>query len=111
MTKILAFGPITSWQIEGEKVNTVRDFISLGSKITEDHDCSHEIERHLLLGRKAMTNLESILKSRDTTLQTKVCIVKAMVFPVVMYGCENWTTKKAEHQRLIPSNCGAGEDS
>ena len=100
MTKIMASGPITLWQIKGEKVNTVRDFIFLGSKITADGDCSHEIERRLLLGRKAMTNPESVLKSRDTTLQTKVCIVKAMVFPVVMYGCENWTMKKAEHQRI-----------
>ena len=96
----MASGPITLWQIKGEKVNTVRDFIFLGSKITADGDCSHEIERRLLLGRKAMTNPESVLKSRDTTLQTKVCIVKAMVFPVVMYGCENWTMKKAEHQRI-----------
>ena len=96
----MASGPITLWQIKGEKVNTVRDFIFLGSKITADGDCSHEIERCLLLGRKAMTNPESVLKSRDTTLQTKVCIVKAMVFPVVMYGCENWTMKKAEHQRI-----------
>ena len=95
----MASGPITLWQIKGEKVNTVRDFIFLGSKITADGDCSHEIER-LFLGRKAMTNPESVLKSRDTTLQTKVCIVKAMVFPVVMYGCENWTMKKAEHQRI-----------
>ena len=92
-------GPITLWQIDGETVETVRDFIFLGSKITADVDCSHEIERCLLLGRKAMTNPASILKSRDITLPTKVCLVKAMVFPVVMYGCESWTIKKAEHQR------------
>ena len=95
----MASGPITSWQIDGETVETVRDFIFLGSKITEDGDCSLEIKRHLLLGRKVMTNLDSILKSRDITLQTKVCLVKAMVFPVVMYGCESWTIKKAEHRR------------
>ena len=92
-TKIMASGPITSWQIDGE---TVRDFIFGGSKITADGDCSHEIKRHLLLGRKAVTNLDHILKSRDITLPTKVCLVKAMVFPVVMYGCESWTIKKAE---------------
>ena len=97
--KIMASGPITSWQIDGEIVETVSDFIFLGSKITEDGDCSHEIKRHLLLGRKAVTNLESILKSRDITLLTKVRIVKAMVFPVVMYRCESWTIKKAERQR------------
>ena len=96
-TKIMASGPITLWQIDGETKQTVRDFIFLGSKITADSDCSHEVKRHLLLGRKAMTNLDSILKSRDVTLPTKVCIVKAMVFPVVMYGCESWTIKKAEH--------------
>ena len=96
-TKIMASGPVTSWQIDGETVETVRDFLFLGSKITADCDCSHEIERCLLLGRKAMTNLDSILKSRDITLPTKVCLVKAMVFPVVMYGCESWTIKKAEH--------------
>ena len=96
-TKIMASGPITSWQIDGETVETVTDFILGGSKITADGDCSHEIKRHLLLGRKVMTNLDSILKSRDTTLPTKVCLVKAMVFPVVMYGCESWTIKKAEH--------------
>ena len=90
-TKIMASGPITSWQIDGETMETVRDFIFLGSKITADGDCSHEIKRHLLLGRKAMTNLDSMLKSRDITLSTKVCLVKAMVFPIVMYGCENWT--------------------
>ena len=93
----MASGPITSWQIDGEMVETVTDFIFGGSKITADGDCSHEIKRHLLLGRKVMTNLESILKSRDITLSTKVCLVKAMVFPVVMYGCECWTIKKAEH--------------
>ena len=94
-TKIMASGPITSWQIEGETTETVRNFIFLGSKITADGDCSHEIKRHLLLGRKAMTNLDSILKSRDTLL-TKVRLVKAMVFPVVIYGCEIWTIRKAE---------------
>ena len=93
-------GPITSWQIDGEKMETVADFIFLESKITADGDCSHKIKRHLLLGRKAMANLDSILKSRDITLPTKVCLVKAMVFPVVMYGCESWTIKKAEHQRI-----------
>ena len=98
-TKIMASSPITSWQIEGAKVETVTDFIFLGSKITADGDCSHEIRRHLLLGRKAMTNLDSMLKSRDITLPTKVCIVKAMVFPVVMYGCDSWTIKEAECQR------------
>ena len=95
--KIMASGPITSWQIDGETMETVRDFILGGSKITADGDCSHEIKRCLLLGRKAMTNLDSILKSKDITLSTKVCLVKAMVFPVVTYGCENWTVKKAEH--------------
>ena len=99
-TKIMASGPITLWQIDGETVNTVADFIFWGSKITADSDCSHEIKRHLLLGRKVMTNLDSILKTRDTTLPTKVHLVKAMVFPVVMYGCESWTIKKAEHQRI-----------
>ena len=99
-TKIMASGPITSWQIDGETVETVSDFILGGSQITADGDCSHEIKRHLLLGRKVMTNLESILKSRDTILPTKVHLVKAMVFPVVMYGCESWTTKKAEHRRI-----------
>ena len=94
-TKIMASGPITSWQIDGETMETVRDFIFLGSKITADGDCSQEIKRRLLLGRKAMNNLDSILKSRDITLPTKVCLVKAMVFPVVMYGCESWTVKKA----------------
>ena len=96
----MASGPITSWQRDGETVETVTGFIFLGSKITADGDCSHEIERHLLLGRKAMTNLDSILKSRDITLPTKVRIVKAMVFPVVMHGCESWTIKKAEHRRI-----------
>ena len=96
-TKIMTSGPITSWQIDGETVETVSDFIFLGSKITSDGDCSHEINRHLLLGRKAMTNLDSILKNRDIILPTKVYRVKAMVFPVVMYGSESWTIKKAEH--------------
>ena len=99
-TKIMASGPITSWQIDGETVETVDDFIFLGSKITADVDCSHEVKRHLLLGRKVMTNLDSILKSRDITLPTKVLPVKAMVFPVVMYWCESWTIKKAEHRRI-----------
>ena len=98
-TKIMASGPITSWQIDGETMETLTDFIFLGSKITADGDCSHEIKRPLLLGRKAMTNLGSILKSRDITLPTKVHLVKAIVFPVVMYGCESWTIKKAECQR------------
>ena len=96
----MASGPITSWQIDGETVETVADFIFRGSKITVDSDCSHEIKRCLLLGRKVMTNLDSILKSRDITLPTKVHLVKAMVFPVVMYGCESWTIKKAEHQSI-----------
>ena len=96
-TKIMAFGPITSWEIDGETVETVSDFIFFGSKITADGDCSHEIKRHLLLGRKVMTNLDRILKRRDTTLPTKFHLVKAMIFPVVMYGCESWTVKKAEH--------------
>ena len=95
-TKIMASGPITSWQIDGETMETVSEFIFLGSKITADGDCSHEIKRHLLLGMKVMTNLDSILKSRDITLPTKVRLVKAMVFPVVMYGCQSWTVKKAE---------------
>ena len=95
----MASGPITSWQIDGETVQTVADFIFLGSKITAHGDCSHEIKRRLLLGRKVMANLDSILKSRDITLSTKVCLVKAMVFPVVMCGCESWTLKKAEHRR------------
>ena len=99
-TKIMASGPITSWEIDGETVEAVSDFIFLGSKITVDGDCSHEIKRHLLLGRKVMTNLHSILKNRDITLSTKVWIIKTMVFPVVMYGCESWTVKKAECRRL-----------
>ena len=98
--KIMALSPITSWQIDGEIMGTVTDFIFWGSKITTDGDCSHEIQRRLLLGRKVMTNLDSIFKSRDVTLSTKVRLVKAMVFPVVMYGCESWTVKKAEHQRI-----------
>ena len=96
VTKIMASGPITSWEIDGGTVEAVSDFILGGSKITTDGDCSQEIKRHLLFGRKVMTNLDSILKSRDITVQTKVCLVKAMVFPVVMYGCESWTVKKAE---------------
>ena len=99
-TKIMASGPITSWQIDGKTVDTVVDFISLGSKITVDGNCSHKLKRGLLLGRKLMTNLDSILKSTDITLPTKVRLVKAMVFPVVMYGCESWTIKKAEHRRI-----------
>ena len=99
-TKIMVSGPITSWEIDRETVETVSYFIFWGSKITADGDCSHEIKRHLLLGRKVMTNLDSVLKSRDIILSTKVHLVKAMVFPVVMYGCESWTIKKAEHQRI-----------
>ena len=99
-TKIMASGPITSWQIDGETVETEADFIFLASKITADGDCSHEIKRHLLLGRKVMTNLDSILKNRDITLSTKVLLVKAMVFPGVMYGCESWTVNKAECQKI-----------
>ena len=99
-TKIMASGPTTAWEIDGETVETVSDLIFLGSKITADGDCSHEIKRRLLLGRKVMTNLDSILKSRDITLPTKVHLVKAMVFPVVMYGCDSWTIKKAECQRI-----------
>ena len=99
-TKVMASGPITSWQIDGETVETVADFIFLGSKITADGDCSHEIKRHLPLGRKVMTNLDSILKSRDITLPTKAHLVKATLFPVVMYGCESWTTEKAERRRI-----------
>ena len=99
-TKTMASGPITSWEIDGETVETVADFIFLGSKITADGDCSHEIKRHILLGRKVMTNLDSIFKSRYITLSTKVCLVKAMVFPVVMYGCESWTIKKDELLRI-----------
>ena len=97
-TKIMASSPITSWQIDGETVEIVADFILGGSRITADGDCSHEIKRHLLLGRKVMTNLDRVLKSRDVTLSTKVCLVQAMVFPAVMYGCESWTIKKAEHR-------------
>ena len=108
--KIMASGPITSWEIDGETVETVSEFIFLGSKITADGDCSHEIKRCLLLGRNVMTNLDSIFKSRDITLPSKVRLVKAMVFPVVMYGCESWTVKKAERQRIV-LNCGVGEDS
>ena len=104
-TKMMASGPITSWQIDGEAMETVTDFIFLGSKITAHGDCSHEIKRRLLLGRKAMTNLDSILKSRDIILPTKFRLVKAMFFPVVMYGCESWTIKKAEHQRIVLLNC------
>ena len=110
-TKIMAPGPIISWQIDGETMETVRDFIFLGSKITVDGDCSHEIKRHLLLGRKAMTNLDSVLKIRDTTLPTKVRLVKAMIFPVVMYGCESWTIKKVSAKELLLLNYGVGEDS
>ena len=110
-TKIMASGHITPWQIDGETMETVRDFIFLGSKITADGDCSHGIKRHLLLGRKAMTNLDSILKSRDITLSTKVHLFKAMVFPIVMCGCDCWTIKKAEHQRLMVLNCGVREYS
>ena len=106
----MAYGSIISWQIEGEKVEAVKDFIPLDSKITVDGNCCHEIERHLLLGRKAMTNLDSVLKNRDVTLLKKVLIVKTMVFPVVMYGYESWTIKKAEHQKLMLLNCGAGGD-
>ena len=106
----MASGPITAWQIEGENVEVVTDFLFLGSKITVDSDCSHEISRCLLLGRKAVTNLGSVLKSRDITLPTKVCIVKAMFFPVTTYSCDSWTIKKAEHQKLMPLNCGARKD-
>jgi len=109
-TKIMAFSPITSWKIDGETVETVADFIFQGSKITADGDCRHEIKRQLLLGRKVMTNLDNILKSRDITSPTKVHLVKGMVFAVVMYGCESWSIQKAESQR-IDKNCGVGEDS
>ena len=109
--KIMASGPITSWEIDGKTVETVSDFIFLGSKITAEGHCSHEIKRRLLLGRKVMTNLDSIFKNRDITLPTKVRLVKAMVFPVVMYGCESWTVKKAECKELMLLNCGVGEDS
>ena len=104
-------GCISSWQMEEGKVKVVTDFLFLGSKIPADGDCSHEIRRHVLLGRKAMTNLDSVLNSRDITLLTKVCIVKPMVFPMVMYGCQSWTVMMAEHQKLMPLNCDAGEDS
>ena len=107
----MASGPITSWQIDGETMETVTAFIFLGSKITTDGDCSHEIKRCLPLGRKAITNLDSILKSRDIVLPTKVHLVKAMVFLVVTYGCESWSIKKAECQRIDALNCGVGEDS
>ena len=110
-TKIMASGLITSWQIDGETMEIVADFISLGSKITADGDCSHEIKRGLLLGREVMTNLDSILKSRDITLPKKVHLVKAMVFPVVMYGCESWTVRKLSTKKLMLLNCGIGEDS
>ena len=110
-TKIIASSPITSWQIDGETMETVTDFIFLSSKITADSDCSHEIKRCLLLGRKTITNLKSVLKIRDITLLTKVCIVKAMVFPVVMYGCESWTIRKLSMEELMLSNCGAVEES
>ena len=107
----MASGPITSWEIDRETVETVSDFIFLGSKITADGGCSHEIKRHLLLGRKVMTNLDGMLESRDIILPTKVHLVKAIVFPVVMYGCESWTMKKAEHRKIDAFNCGVGEDS
>ena len=107
----MASGPITSWEIDGETVETVTDFIILGSKVSADGDCSHEIKRHLLLGRKAMTNLDSVLKSRDITLPTKVCLVKAMVFPVVMCGCESWIIKKAECQRIDAFELRCWKDS
>ena len=110
-TKIMASGPITSWQIDGETVETVSDFFFMGSKIPADGYFSHEIKRRLVLGRKVMTKLDSILTSRDITLPTKVRLVKAMVFPVVMYGCKNWTIKKAERRRTDAFNCGVGEDS
>ena len=110
-TKIMASSPISSWEIDGETVETVSDFIFLGSKITADGDCSHEIKRRLLLGRKVMANLDSVLKSRDITLPAKVHLVKAMVFAVVMYGRESWTVEKAESRKLILLNCGVGEDS
>ena len=106
----MASGPITSWQIDGETMETMTDFIFLGSKVTADGDCTHEIKRCLLLGRKAMTNLDSTLKNRDITLPTKVCLVKAMVFPVVMYGCESWTIKLSGKELML-LNCGVGEDS
>ena len=110
-SKIMASSPITSWQIDGETIERVADFILGGSKITADNDCSHEINRHLLLRRKVLTNIDSILKSRDISLSTKVRLVKAMVFPVVMYGCESWTIKKLSTGELMLLNCGVGEDS
>ena len=110
-TKIMATSPITSWEIDWETLETASDFILRGSKITVDGDCSHEIKRRLLLARKVMTNLDSIFKSRDITLPTKVRLVKAMVFPVVMYGYESWTVKKAEHRGIDAFECGVGEDS
>ena len=110
-TKIMASGPITSWEIDGETVETVADFIFLGSKVTADGDCSNEIKRRLLLGRKVMTNLDSMLKSRDITLPTKVHLVKVMVFPVVMYGCESWTMKKVKHRRIDAFELWCGENS
>ena len=109
--KIMASGPITSWQIDGETIKAGTDFIFLSSKVTEDGDCSHEIKRRVLLGRKAVTNLDSMLKSRDITLLTKVCLVKAVVFLVVMYGCKSWTIKEAECQRIDVLKCDIGEDS
>ena len=109
--KIMASGPITSWEIDGETVETVVDFTFGGSKITADRECSHEIKRHLILGRKAITQSRQVLKSKDITLPAKVHLVKAMVFPVVMYGCESWTIKKAEPLRIMLLNCGVGEDS
>ena len=110
-TNIIASSSITSWQKDEEKVEAVTDSIFLGSKITADGNCSHEIKRHLILGRKPMTYLDSILKSRDITLSKKVCLVKVIAFPVVMYGCESWTIKKAEYRKLMLLNCGVGEDS
>ena len=110
-TKIMASGPITSWQIDGETIETVSNFIFLGSKITADGDCSHEMTRRLLLGRKVTTNLDSILKSRNITLPTKVHLVKTIVFPVVMYGSESWTIKKLSAEELMLFNCGVGEDA
>ena len=107
----MASGPITSWEVDGETVETVSDFILGGSKITADGDCSHEIKRHLLLGSKVMTNLDSIFKSRDITLPTKFRLIKAMVFPVVMYGCESWNIRKLSAEELMLLNCGVGEDS
>ena len=110
-TRMMASSPITSWQIDGETMDTETDFIFWGSKITADGDCNHEIKRCLLLGRKVMSNLDSIVKSKDITLPTQVCLVKAMVFPVFMYGCENCTTRKLSAEDLMLLNCGVGEDS